>query len=69
MGLCSSSSKPEVQQDKPHILGNKRKVSWTSGSMFEVFGATGALSWRKKNQAEQCSGIFYRVHVTLDENL
>jgi len=24
--------------EKPHILGNKCKVSWTSGSMFEVFG-------------------------------
>jgi hypothetical protein len=40
MGLCPSGSKPEVQQEKPHILGNKHKVSWTSGSMFEVFGAT-----------------------------
>ena len=37
--LCPSGSKPEVlevQQEKPHILGNKRTVSW--GSMFEVFG-------------------------------
>jgi len=52
MGLCPSGSKPEVQQEKPHILGNKRKVSWTSGSMLDVFGATGALSWSKKNRAE-----------------
>lgn len=39
MGLCPSGSKPEVlevQQEKPRIIGNKRKVSW--GSMFEVFG-------------------------------
>lgn len=38
-GLCPSGSKPEVlevQQEKPRIIGNKRKVSW--GSMFEVFG-------------------------------
>ena len=34
------------------LLGNKRKVSWTSGSMLEVFGATGALSWSKKNPAK-----------------